>query len=299
MPADLMANFIVIGAPKAGTTALYWYLAEHPQIFMSPVKETNYFAYGRDETGKLLYGDPEIHHFPVRTDAEYEALFANAGDALAVGEASPIYLECPTSAARIHERLPDARIICGLRDPVDRAWSDYLMYLRHFDQRFDAERDFSASSRWTQPDSHWMRVSRYHETLQRYFDVFPREQIHVFLFDELKRNPRGVVQDIYRFLEVDADFSPNFAIPYNTGGLPSNRLLERVFNRTSLKNAIEPWIPKRAMHRLRQIRAANLQKAPPLPVELRAQLAGHFHDDIAQTSKLIGRNLDNWLQSAS
>ncbi|HEX7048133.1 MAG TPA: sulfotransferase [Gammaproteobacteria bacterium] len=299
MSASLIANFIVIGAPKAGTTALYWYLAEHPQIFMSPVKETNYFAYGRDETGKLLYGDPEIHHFPVRTDAEYEALFANAGNALAIGEASPIYLECPMSAARIRERLPDARIICGLRDPVDRAWSDYLMYLRHFDARFDAERDFSATSRWTQPDSHWMRVSRYHETLQRYFDAFPREQIHVFLFDELKRNPRKVVQDIYHFLEVDSDFSPNFAIPYNTGGLPSNRLLERVFNRTSLKNAIEPWIPKRAMHRLRRLRAANLQKAPPLPAELRAQLAGHFHDDIAQTSKLIGRNLDNWLQSAS
>ncbi len=295
----MLANFIVIGAPKAGTTALYWYLAEHPQVFMSPVKETNYFAYGTDTTGRLLYGDPDLHHFPVRSETEYEHLFAAAGNATAVGEASPIYLECPASAERIRAGIPDARIICGLRNPVDRAYSDYLMYLQRSDGRFDPARDLDAASAWMRPDSHWMRVSRYHDALLRYFDLFPRERIHVFLFDELKREPRRVMAEIYRFLGVDAAFTPDFATPYNTGGLPANRLLERAFNLRALKNAVEPWLPKPVMNGLRRIRASNLQKAPDLPAELRTRLAEHFRDDIARTSTLIGRPLDGWLSPTS
>ena len=114
--ASVLPSFVIIGAAKAGTTALYWYLADHPQVFMSPVKETNYFAYGLDDEGNPLYGDPDLHRFPVQTSAAYEELFSGAGEALAVGEASPIYLECPQSAARIRETLPEARIICGLRE---------------------------------------------------------------------------------------------------------------------------------------------------------------------------------------
>ena len=109
----MLPTFIVIGAAKAGTTALYWYLAEHPQIFMSRVKETNYFAYGVDDEGKLLYGDPELHRFPLRTLAEYEESFAGAGGAVAVGEVSPIYLECPQAAGRIRRRK---RLACRNRD---------------------------------------------------------------------------------------------------------------------------------------------------------------------------------------
>src|SRR5689334_24224361 len=115
-----LPNFIVIGAAKAGTTALYWYLAEHPAVFMSPVKETNYFAYGVDAAGHLLYGDPEHHTFPVRTLAEYEQLFAEAAGQRAIGEASPIYLECPQAAQRIRDLLPAAQLICALRHPVER-----------------------------------------------------------------------------------------------------------------------------------------------------------------------------------
>ena len=74
----MLPTFVIIGAAKAGTTALYWYLADHPEVFMSPVKETNYFAFGLDDDGHPLYGDPELHRFPIRSLAEYEALFAGS-----------------------------------------------------------------------------------------------------------------------------------------------------------------------------------------------------------------------------
>ena len=99
-PAPMLPTFLIVGAAKAGTTALYWYLAEHPDVFMSQVKEANYFAYGLDEQGRLVYGDPDVHRFPVKSLGEYQALFAGAGAAAAVGEASPIYLECPQARSR-------------------------------------------------------------------------------------------------------------------------------------------------------------------------------------------------------
>jgi len=291
-----LPDFIVVGAAKAGTTALYWYLGDHPQVFMSRVKETNYFAYGLDEGGHLLYGDPELHHFPIRTIDAYERSFEGAGDARAVGEASPIYLECPQSAGRIRDTIPDARIICGLRDPVDRAYSDYLMYLRSRGRRLDAARELTPSAAWARPDSHWMQISMYHEALRRYFDVFPPERIYVFLFDDLKADQAGLVRDLYRFLGADDGFVPDFDTPHNVGGMPASMLLERVFTNDSLRRAVDPWIPKRAADWARRTRTRNLRRAPRLPNELAKELRERFRDDISKTAELIGRDLSLWLE---
>jgi hypothetical protein len=296
--APVLPSFIIIGAAKAGTTALYWYLADHPQVFMSPMKETNYFAFGLDAEGNHLYGDPELHRFPVRSLADYQELFSGAGDSVAVGEASPIYLECPQSAARIREVVPAARIICGLREPVDRAYSDYLMYLRARGRKLDPARDLTASSIWARPESHWMQISRYHEALARYFDRFPHDQIHVFLFDDLKADALGCVRDVYRTVGADPGFTPDLATPHNIGGMPSSRTLEKILTSGTLKRALEPWVPRRAADIARRLRTRNLRKAPPLPRELKATLTEHFREDIERTSALIGRNLDHWLSPA-
>jgi hypothetical protein len=290
-----LPNFIVIGAAKAGTTALYWYLAEHPQVFMSPVKETNYFAYGLDARGELLYGDPDVHRFPVKSLSEYEQLFAGAGDAAAIGEASPIYLECPQAADRIRELLPRARLICSLRHPVDRAYSDYQMYIRRRGRRLDPQRDLTATSVWAQPDSRWMELGRYHDQLKRYFSTFPREQLHIFLFDDLRRGALEAVQDVYRFIGVDPPFTPDFDAPHNVGGLPESLMLEGVLTSKTIRSAMEPWIPKSAANWIRRLRTRNMRPAPPLPADLRKELTNHFRDDIRRTGELVGRSLDHWL----
>jgi hypothetical protein len=290
-----LPNFIIIGAAKAGTTALYWYFAEHPAVFMSPVKETFYFAYGVDEAGNLLYGDPDVHEFPVKTRSEYEALFAGAGGAAAIGEASPIYLECPQAAGRIREVIPGARIICSLRHPVERAYSDYLMYLRHRGRPIDPVRDLTPSAAWAHPDSRWMRIGRYHGQLLRYFEIFPREQIHVLLSGDIRRDPVGTVQGLYRFVGVDPSFVPDFDTPHNVGGVPASALLEKVFTSSTIRTALEPWVPRQAANWLRRLRTRTMRQAPPLPPELKAELTSHFRDDILRTSDLIGRKLDHWL----
>ncbi len=294
----MLPTFVIIGAAKAGTTALYWYLADHPEIFMSPVKETNYFAFGLDRDGHPLYGDPELHRFPIRSFAEYEALFSGSDGALVVGEASPIYLECPQSAARIREVVPGARIVCFLREPVDRAYSDYLMYLRARGRKLDPDRDLTPDAPWARPESHWMQISRYHEALSRYYERFPREQIDVFLFDDLKTDAGACVRAVFAALGVYPGFAPNLETPHNIGGLPASRTLERVLTSRSVRRVVEPWIPRTVSDAVRRVRTKNLKKAPPLPDRLRAELLRHFRVDIAETAALIGRNLDHWLPPA-
>jgi hypothetical protein len=291
----VLPNFIVIGAAKAGTTALHWYLAEHPDVFMTPTKDPSYFAYGRDEQGRLLWGDPELHYFRIQSWPEYVELFANADGAAAVGEASTMYLECPQSAERIRKALPDTRIICCIRDPVDRAYSDYQMYLRKKGERLDPARDFTPAASWARPDSHWMRIGKYYSQLRRYYDAFPREQIHVFLFDDMKKDTLGTVQEVYRFLGVDPTFVPDLDTPHNIGGMPANPRLDRILRHRAIRTTVGPWVPQTAANWVRRLLAKNMRQAPPLPLELERKLRENFHSDIKQTSELIGRNLDHWL----
>lgn len=290
----MLPNFLVIGAAKAGTTALHWYLAEHPAVFMTRVKDPSYFAYSTDADGRLLWGDPELHRFPVRSLAEYERLFADSAGYAAVGEASTMYLECPQSAARIHSLLPEVRLICGIRHPVDRAYSDYQMYLRTQGERIDPARHLTASAEWARPDSRWMLIGRYHAQLARYFELFPRERIHVYLFDEMKREPRETVRAVYRFLGVDPNFVPDFETPHNVGGMPASMLLEGLLSSSALRS-VAPWIPARAASWARRLRARNMRQAPGIAPDLKKELTEPFREDIRNTSRLIGISLEHWL----
>jgi hypothetical protein len=290
-----LPNFIVIGTAKGGTTALYWYLAEHPEVFMSRVKETNFFAWNLDDQGRLRYGDPDVHRFPVKTMEEYEALFAEAGAATAIGEASPLYLEAPEVAARIRATLPDVRIVCTLRHPVDRAYSDYLMYIRRRGRAFDAARDLSPSAAWAQPGSRWMQVSRYQGQLARYYEAFPRDRIHVLLFDDIRKSATAATQGVYRFLGVRGDFTPDTETPHAAGGVPASHLLEGLLTRSPISAALKRWVPTGAANWVRRLRGRTLRKAPSLPAALRQELTSQFHEDIRGTSALIGRSLEHWL----
>lgn len=293
-----LPDFLVIGAAKAGTTALYWHLREHPQVSMSRLKETNFFAYGTGAPGDAGYGDPDLHRFPVRSFAEYAEQFERLSGVLAVGEVSPIYLECPHTAGRIAARLPDVGIVCCLRNPVDRAYSDYLMYLRKRGKRLEPERDLALDAAWARADSHWVRIGRYAELLEPYLSAFPRERIYVYLFDDFVREPLGTVQGIYRFLGVDDGFVPDLTTPHNIGGLPANMVLERLVTSKRLRTAVDAWVPRSLANLVRRVRTSNLQRPPDLPLELRRQIEQHVSDDIARIEVLLGRDLQSWRSHA-
>lgn len=276
-----LPNFLIIGAPKAGTTSLYDHLRAHPDVFMPALKEPRYFGYaGAPGTG-------DRKKWPVQSRAEYEALFAGAGRAAAVGEATPHYLFYPDAAARIRATLPEVRLIASLRNPIDRAYSIYQMNLRN--KQANAGVPFARAL----PADHNLQET-YHGPLARYFEAFPRERIKVVLLDDIEAAPKRTVQEIFAFLGVDPGFTPDLSRVSNPGGLPRSKLLHQVMNDRRLREGARRLLPAGATDWLKALRSRNLRKST-LPPEDRAAARAFFEEDIRATGALIGRDLSHWL----
>jgi hypothetical protein len=275
-----LPNFLVIGAPKAGTTSLHLHLRAHPEIFMPDLKEPRFFGYE---------GEGSRTKFPIRTLAEYEALFAGVTTETAIGEATPHYLVYPQAAGRIRDLLPQARLVASLRDPVERSYSVYQMNRRN--KGVNEGVPFIAAME----TDHNLRET-YHDMLQRYFDRFPREQIEVILLEDLERDPAATMRGLYRFLGVDPGFRPDLTKVANPGGEPRNKLLHRLLNDQRLRELSRALFPEPLVERLRDLRSRNLEKQPLRP-EDRRKAINFFREDILRTQELIGRDLSAWLSA--
>jgi hypothetical protein len=273
-----LPNFLIIGAPKAGTTSLYDHLRAHPQVFMPRLKEPRFFGYdGRGDRRK----------FPVHTLAEYEALFDGVTSETAVGEASPHYLIYPQAAGRIRELLPEARLIASLRNPVDRSFSVYQMNLRNGNTRS------AAPFRAAIETDHNLRET-YAEKLERFFALFPRERIRILLLEDLEAAPDRTMRGLFGFLGVDEGFVPDLARVSNPGGEPRIRALHGLLSDRRVRALGRRALPPALTDRLRALRSRNLKKRGPTPEDRGAALAV-FRDDILRTQDLIGRDLSHWL----
>lgn len=283
-----LPNFLVIGAFKSGTTSLYQYLREHPDIFMSPIKETRYFAY--DET------NPEHQRiawraFPVRTREEYEALFDEVRNEKAIGEASPQYLESGYAAEKIRSVIPDVKIIVSLRNPVDRAYSLYLMEVRSGGEK----RPFCKAIEDRKP-----RIigARYFDDLKNYIELFGREKVKILLFEDLQQRVSDTMQSIYGFLGVDPNFRPDMKLKHNKGGIPRSAMVHRLLSPRNkrLKFALRALAPERVRSLYSKVKAGNLRPPPPLPKEARDTLIDEFRSDVLNLQDLIERDLSVWLK---
>lgn len=296
-----LPSFLVIGAARSGTTALYQALAKHPEIFMSPVKEPNFFAF---EEGTLDFKGPgaEFVNNSVADLVAYRELFAcaGAGGATMVGEASPLYLYSAGAPRRIAETLGPIKLIAILRNPADQAFSHYLYAraqmiepLDSFEEAIAAEPQRMAAN-W-QPLFQYSRFPRYGEQVARFLDHFPRENLLVHLYDDFVADPAAVYRSIFAFLGVDEGFSPPKE-RVNMGGVPRNAGLQRLVMRPTVLSPV--WrmvLPEAARLRLRNHLSGSNIVRPPFPARLRRRLLDTFHDDIRRTEELIGRDLSGWL----
>ena len=288
-----MPNFMMIGVAKAGTTSFFRYLDQHPQIFMTPIKATNFFGYEDARAWSWTEeGDPPLlRNFPVRTFEEYEASFAGATDEIAIGEVSPQYFRCPTAAQRIHECIPNVKLVVSLRNPADRAFSGFLMRTR----RGEAVKGFQEEL--TLQSSH-VKEGFYYRRLKRYFDIFPKHQIRIYLFEEFKKVPGKVVVDLYDFLGVDTSFMPDTSTKHNPAGIPKFRLLNRLFFHPTLIRIAKSIFPVNIQGMAKRVQQQNLRTAPKLPADLRAELLNFYREDILKLQELLDHDLTIWLQGA-
>lgn len=291
-------NFVIIGAMKAGTTLLWDVLNQHPDVYMSKRKEPHYFSYLAAGTQPLVL---EGANPPVTGATEYAALFDEAGTARAVGEASTSYLHTPGVAELLQARLPNAKLICVLRNPVERAYSHYLFLVRQgvetlptFAEALDAEETRAAQGL---SYGRYTTIGCYHAHLQPYLARFPRRNIHLCLFEDLIRPPEeSYYPTIFRFLEIDPTFRADTSILRNPSGLPKYKWLEALFDRNNpLRRVVEPWLPRRLYRFATTLRDRNLVK-PPMPREVRQRLVELFRSDILALQDLMGRDLSSWLR---
>lgn len=294
-----LPNFLVIGAAKSGTTALYHYLKQHPHVYMSPQKETNFFAFEGQRVSFRGPGDGVISDSIVTTLASYEDQFQDVSNESAIGEASPWYLYSTDAAANIHRRIPDAKLIAVLRNPVDRAFSSYLHVIRHgrenlsFEEGLLAEEERIAQG-W-EPIWHYQRVGFYADQVKNYIDLFGREQTRIYLYDDFLKDLYGTLTEIYEFLGVDPGFVADTTVKPNVTGVSRSRLLGRlVFQPNPLKSTARILVPKQLRYELSQKLGQRLLVKPSLGAAVRENLSRRFRRDILDLQDLIGRDLSAW-----
>ena len=307
-----LPNFFVAGVPKTGTTSLYFYLRQHPQVYMSPIKEPTFFGAAdlltdpyRQQVRRFLERDPAAvrifledtqpgvpQHFFLRRD-DYESLFRDVRDQTAIGEATADYFWLPSAAQAIRSSVPSARLIFILRHPAERLFSWYLL-ARWRESSLTFHEWFSAAR---EPGATWWPVvdaGRYLTHLQRFFALFPRDQIRIHLFDALRADAQAVLKDLFTFLGVNPDYPIDLSRRSNETVVPRFPRLEMLRRRMFRGASPLRWLPQGARDALRRAYHQPRRHFAMDPADRRVVI-DYYRDEVVRAGDLIGRDLSGWL----
>lgn len=263
----MLPNFLLVGANKAGTSALHRFLDTHPDIYMSSVKEPTYFALDGPPAGQTP--DGSFTTDMVWERSAYERLFDDVAGEQVVGEASTAYLASARAARRIREEIPEAKVLAVLRNPVDRARSAHTMYVANGFESLallPAVRAELDGCSWRK----YVRLGMYADSVALYRDLFG-ERFRVELYDDFVSDTGAAVRATYEWLDVDADFVVDTSKKHNVWSKPggrAGRAARRILGRTRDERQIRPRV--------------------------RREIAEVFEDDIRRLEALLDRDLSAW-----
>lgn len=295
-----LPTFVVVGAGRCGTTSLHSILGQHPDVFMCPVKSPNFFV---SHVPLPLWEGAELRrmaqHWIADRDA-YEALFAGAGDAAAVGEVSPVYLQALDAPRAIAAACPDARIVAILRDPAERAHAHFLGRRR---DGLEPRPDFAAVvdeelSRPLPDDvafGSYVGCGRYHHFLRGFVDHFPTDRIRVHLYEDLVADPARLVADLFSFVGVDPGFAPDLTGRQGATGTIRNPVLRSLWTGSvGLRGRARPLLPTAVRRGAGRLFLRSLER-PRLDLNVRSRIVEALHADVTALQALLGRDLSRWL----
>jgi hypothetical protein len=268
-------DFLIIGAAKSATTWLQQSLQRDPSVSMP---------------------DPELHYFSRcydRGDEWYLSNFSRNDGHRMVGEKSNSYLDTPEAAPRIKEKLPHARLIAQLRNPVDRAYSDYCMLYR----RAEVGRDIG---QYLDPrygaGGRFLNGGLYGQQLQAYLDRFPADQLLVLLYEDMKTDAAGQLRRVRSFLDLEGDaLIPPVTTKVKDKSEPViGPSLRKVLR--PLKPAVAPFRQNRYFKAIRSLVARELPYVP-LSRELRERMTDYYATEIEKLGAILGKDLTAWLRS--
>jgi hypothetical protein len=294
---DRMPNLFLIGAAKAGTTALYDYLAQHPQVFLSQVKEPMFFS--REE------------YYARGLDWYEDEYFEGAEDYPVRAEATPHYLYWSEKVApRIKEVYGErpVKFIASFRDPVSRAYSWYWNMVREGREDLDFDEALQVEERRLRQNRYelyqrgsmvygYSAGSRYASLLQPYLELFSPESFFFVFQDDLKSRANETCEEIFEFLGIDSSTQINTSNS-NPAAMPRSRLLHKTLRQRSLfKEFIKPFIPIRVRRPLKsKLMDVNLKETSyvPLDRQLAHELRLSYRTEIEKLEKITGRDLSSW-----
>jgi len=312
-PGTKLPNFFVAGVPKAGTTSLYAYLRQHPRVFMSPVKEPMFFGARdllsgpvREQFLRYLGRNPvHLRNFLEDTEQrrarrylldwdDYVRLFEHADGESAIGEASVDYFWLPSAAAAIHDVVPDAKLLFVLRHPADKLLSSfYVARRRQPDLAFRAW--FEAATLPGAPSWPLVDGARYATHLERFFRVFPRHQIRIYLYDAFRTDPTAMLRDVFSFLGAEPhDFPIDTSQRHNEGVVPRWPRLHGWRRRLLGDARPTRLVPERIRERVFRLYYRSRADTIMRP-EDRARVIDYYRTEIARTEALLAQDLSSWL----
>ncbi len=295
-------DFLIAGAAKAGTTSLYHYLNQHPEIYMSPVKEPDYFG---GHCWKLplhnIFGpNPSLQIY--QDWNEYSDLYLKA-DGRMTGEASPSTLYFHDIAIpEIKKRLGDPKIIIFLRDPAERSYSHYSFLKRDGKENLSFEQSLEEEEKRKIQNFHYgyfyKSLGYYSEQVSAFTNTF--SHVYVGLFEDLINKPEDTLRDVFSFLEVDDSFKPEI-MAFNVSGNPRSGKLNRFLRKKNIvrdlaRPVIDLLMSEEFKNRLvEKIHQANMAEKDPVPAEVARSLQKGYEEDIRRLEDIIGRDLSAWM----
>jgi len=302
-------NFFVIGVVKGGTTSLYHYLNQHPEVYLPPIKETNHYAAADIDAARFLPGyatdvaidldryiaggmKESVHIAHVNEQKHYAALFEKVNNEIAIGEISNSYMVCPSAAAAIYAAQPEARIIVVLRNPITRAWSQFLMNLREAKEEKDSfvealKRDDCAPNRGWGVNHQYLELGKYAGQLAPYLRLFGKEKVLPLFFEAYRKAPAETMTEICRFLGVDDQYGFNFDTERNKASLPRHSTLNRLLVQSGAIKAAKSVVPRSMRTALAGLLYTD-KGMPSLAEEDREWLREYYAEEVAALVDLIG-----------
>jgi hypothetical protein len=286
----MKVDFFIAGAPKAGTTSLYYYLEEHPEIEMSSQKEPDYFSDTPLQEQGMYYGKNRIN-----TLDKYESLFAQK-EGVIYGEGSVSYLFYENVAEDIKKYNPNAKIIIMLRNPIDRAFSHYLMDYRLGLVSDSFEDIINKKSKYKNAHllyQQYIEVSEYAKQIQRYCNVFSTDNLLLIDYEDFKGDVSGTVDLVYDFLKVSTEFSADVNTKHNTFTMPKNKGIRFIYSFVILRKILTFIFPKSLVKNIKGL-LFKADKKPKLLEETRNQLKQFFSDDVRELGGVLGKDYSKW-----
>lgn len=292
-------NFIISGFPKCGSTALHYYVDAHPEIFMPKQKELHYFTQSYISKLNKGPGDLEAKKSQVKSLDSYFKMFEGVSGEKTIGETSPSYINYPNSFKKINKELDNPKVIILIRDPIKRAYSNYLHLLREHreTESFSKSLDLENFRKSQQYSDFWLYTfnSFYYDKIIEAKKVF--SDVLILTQEELNLDTKKTLIKVYKFLEVDSEFTPNNSNNrYNKGGLYKKNIITNfIFKQGKIKTIfkkivpISPW-----MKAIKNSLISNYHyKAAPVDQETENKLVKLFKKEVYNLTK-IGVDTSMW-----